>query len=64
MITNNQNSNSDPLQSIADPIESRFLLLGEQYFQVLIRHIIFMNITQESRFTHLIIQSVIKVKAI
>ncbi len=52
------NNNSDSLQNIVDPIESRFLLLGEQYFQVLIRHIVFMNITQESRYTTLIIQSV------
>ena len=58
MITNNKNSNSDSLQNIVDPIESRFLLLGEQYFQVLIKHIIFMNITQESKYTHLIIQLV------
>lgn len=57
MSTNVKKSNSDPLKKTDNPIENRFLLLGEQYFQVLIRHILFMNITQESKYTHLIVQS-------
>lgn len=57
MSSNIKKSNSDSLQKSDNPIENRFLLLGEQYFQILIRHILFMNITQESKYTHLIIQS-------
>lgn len=57
MNSNINKSNGDSFQKSDNPIENRFLLLGEQYFQILIRHILFMNITQESRYTHLIIQS-------
>ena len=57
MNSNINKSNSDSFQNSDNPIENRFLLLGEQYFQILIRHILFMNITQESKYTHLIIQS-------
>lgn len=57
MNSNTEMSNNNILNELNSPLKNRFLLLGEQYFQILIKHIVFMNITQESRYTHFIIQS-------